>query len=319
MSRLATRTSRLRRIEELLLLNQDGLRVIELAEALEVDRRTMYRDLEFLGEQGVPIWQADGRFGINRTRYLANVRLTFHEAIALVVAGLLLSRTIDERNPHVIAALRKLASIFPQSLLAHLERAIGRVQTREDDYQQVNTLESICEGWGTGRKVKVGYRSPRSGVLRQRVIAPYALEPTESGIYVICYDDWAGDIRTFKLDRLEGATVLEESYEIPESFDLEAHLATGWRIMAGQELEEVLLRFTPEMSSRVKERQWHTTQKLETLDNGGCLLRVWVAQPEEMQPWIRSWGAQVEVLAPQWLRGRIATELVQAAEQYKEL
>jgi WYL domain-containing protein len=35
-----------------------------------------------------------------------------------------------------------------------------------------------------------------------------------------------------------------------------------------------------------------------------------------MQPWIRSWGAQVEVLAPDWLRDRIAAELRQAADQY---
>jgi phosphotransferase system HPr-like phosphotransfer protein len=35
-----------------------------------------------------------------------------------------------------------------------------------------------------------------------------------------------------------------------------------------------------------------------------------------MQPWIRSWGSQVEVLAPDWLRARIAAELQQAAQQY---
>jgi predicted DNA-binding transcriptional regulator YafY len=36
-----------------------------------------------------------------------------------------------------------------------------------------------------------------------------------------------------------------------------------------------------------------------------------------MQPWIRSWGAQVEVIAPDWLRQRIADELQKAAEQYR--
>jgi len=45
-------------------------------------------------------------------------------------------------------------------------------------------------------------------------------------------------------------------------------------------------------------------------------LRVWVSEPLEMQPWIRSWGAQVEVLAPDWLRLRIAAELQQAAGKY---
>lgn len=316
MSRLASRTSRLRQIEELLLATSEGLRATELAHRLEVDRRTIYRDLDFLCAEGVPVWQKDGRFGINRTHYVANVRLSYHESIALVLAGLLLSRTIDERNPHVTAALRKLAATLPRPLNTHLKRAAERVQARDTGWQ-VAILETIAEGWGTGHKVKVGYRSPRSGNLHQRTIAPYALEPTASGIYLIGHDDWADDMRTFKLDRLESAVLLPETFTVPEDFDLEAYLAPGWRIMVGDEISEVVLRFTPAVTPQVRERQWHLSQKLEPTDDGGCLLRVQVAEPVEMQPWIRSWGAQVEVLAPDWLRQQIGAELGQAAAQYE--
>lgn len=318
MTRLASRTSRLRRIEELLLLTPDGMRAVDLADRLEVDRRTVYRDVDFLCEQGLPIWQKDGRFGLNRTRYLTTVHLSFHEAIALTLAGLLLARTIDERNPHVTTALRKLAITLPNAISPHLKRAADRVQTLNDGQRQVAVLEALAEGWGTGRKVRVGYRSPRSGQLRERVIAPYALEPTPSGIYVIGHDDWAKDIRTFKLDRLESATLLERTFTVPEAFDLESHLASGWRIMAGSEITEVVLRFTPEVTPHIHERQWHPTQKLEKMEDGGCVLSVQVAQPQEMQPFIRSWGAQVEVLAPDWLRAQIGSELQQAAAQYTE-
>jgi predicted DNA-binding transcriptional regulator YafY len=318
MTRLASRTSRLRRIEELLLLTPDGMRAVDLADRLEVDRRTVYRDVDFLCDQGLPIWQKDGRFGLNRTRYLTTVHLSFHEAIALTLAGLLLARTIDERNPHVTTALRKLAITLPNAISPHLKRAADRVQTLNDGQRQVAVLEALAEGWGTGRKVRVGYRSPRSGQLRERIIAPYALEPTPSGIYVIGHDDWARDIRTFKLDRLESATLLERKFTVPEAFDLESHLASGWRIMAGSEITEVVLRFTPEVTPHIHERQWHPTQKLEKTEDGGCLLSVQVAQPQEMQPFIRSWGAQVEVLAPDWLRAQIGSELQQAAAQYTE-
>lgn len=331
MSRLATRTSRIRDIEELLLAVPDGLRATEIADRLNVDRRTIYRDLDFLSEQGVPLWQHAGRFGINRAHYMPAVRLTFHEALALVLAGLLLSRTIDERNPHVAAALRKLAVIMPewQSEMAHngrspiraplhaqLERAAGRIQARSHDQRQVSVLEALAEGWGSGRKVRVNYRSPRSGSVRERILSPYALEPTASGIYVIGYDEWAGDIRTFKLDRLEDARVLDQPFAIPADFDLEAFLATGWNIMAGSEVTEVVLRFAAAVTPHLHERHWHPSQKLEATADGGCLLRVYVAEPLEMQPWIRSWGAQVEVLAPAWLREQIAAELRQAADRY---
>ncbi len=318
MSRLASRTSRLRRIEQLLLLTADGLRATELAAKLNVDRRTVYRDVDFLCEQGLPIWQKDGRFGMNRTRYLTTVHLTFHEAIALTLAGLLLARTIDERNPHVTSALRKLAITLPKAISPHLKRAADRVQTLNDSQQQVAVLEALAEGWGLGHKVRVGYRSPRSGQLRERIIAPYALEPTPSGIYVIGHDDWADDIRTFKLDRLESATLLNRTFTVPDAFDLESHLASVWRIMAGNEITEVTLRFAPEVTPHIYERQWHPTQTLEKTEDGGCVLRVRVAQPQEMQPFIRSWGAQVKVVSPTWLRAQIGSELQRAAAQYAE-
>jgi len=317
MSRLANRTARLRQLEELLLLSPAGLSVSELASQLLVNRRTVYRDIDFLSAQGVPLWQEDGRFGLNRTRYLATVRLSYQEAMALALAGLLLSRTLDERNPHFIAALRRLATTVPDFPAAHLKRAAERVEAYRDNSGQVAILETIAEGWGSGRKVKIGYRSPKSGELRYRVIAPYALEPTASGIYVICHDKWADGIRTFKIARLESAQLADETYTIPPDFDPEAHLASSWGIMSGEQVSEVVLRFTATARPFVAERQWHPSQQIEETPDGGCLLVVRVSEPLEMQPWIRSWGAQVEVLAPEWLRERIADELRQAAEQYR--
>jgi predicted DNA-binding transcriptional regulator YafY len=316
MSRLDTRTSRLRLLEELLASAPQGLTAIELAGRLGVDRRTVYRDLDFLSTQDVPLWQDEGRFGLNRTRYLATIRLSFHEALALVLAGLLLSRTIDERNVHVIAVLRRLATIMPDQLTAHLERAANRVQGRSADQPQVGVLEAIAEGWATGRKVRVLYRSPRSGELRPRVIAPYALEPTAVGIYVIGYEDWAHDIRTFKIERLEHAEILTEPYSVPADFDPETYLSTSWGIMTSQDMFEVVLRFSSAATSHLRERCWHPTQTIDLTPDGGCVFRVRVSEPLEMQPWIRSWGAQVEVLAPDWLRERVADELRRASDRY---
>jgi proteasome accessory factor B len=233
-----------------------------------------------------------------------------------VLAGLLFSRTIDERNPHVAAALRKLAVTLPPQFTAQLKRAADRVETHQDGRRQVAVLEALAEGWGTGHKVRVSYRSPRSGALRERILAPYVLEPTATGIYVIGHDEWAKAIRTFKLERLECAEVLKTAYTIPDDFNPEAHLTTAWGIMQGNELTAVVLRFTPTATPLIRERQWHPSQTLETTTDGSCLFRVNVTEPLEMQPWIRSWGAQVEVLAPQWLRERIAAELQQAAQVY---
>jgi len=201
-------------------------------------------------------------------------------------------------------------------LTAYLERAAERVQTHQDGLGQVAVLEAVAEGWATQRKVRVEYRSPRTGSLRERVIHPYAVEPTAGGMYVIGHDEWAQDIRTFKLERLERAQVLEESFTLPEGLNLEPHLASSWGIMTGPGLTDVVLRFAPSATPHVRERRWHPSQKLEVQPDGSCVLRVRVSEPLEMQPWIRSWGAQVEVLEPSSLRERIAEEWRRAAGVY---
>jgi predicted DNA-binding transcriptional regulator YafY len=318
VNRLNNRMARLRRLEEILLLHPRGMSAVDLGDRLEVHRRTVYRDLEFLSTEGVPLWQQDNRFGIDRTRYLTTVRLTFHEAVALTLAGLLLARTVTYRNHHITSALRRLALTLPRPLTRHLKRAASRVLTHRNDGRRLAVLETISEAWSAGQKVLVNYRSPRSGEIRQRVIAPYALEPTATGVYVIGFDDWSSDVRTFKLERLEGARILQETYEIPRDFDVERELAPSWGIMSGDDTTLVELRFSPQATPFARERIWHPSQELHEEPDGGCTLRVEVSNPLEMQPWIRSWGAGVEVRSPDWLRAQIAVELRMAAEQYED-
>lgn len=317
MERIKTRTARLRQLEEILLLKTGGMRAADLSRQFKVNRRTVYRDLDFLAEQGVPIWQENGIFGINRTHYQTTIRLTYHESVALVLAGLLLARTFDERNPHVIAALRRLAVTLPEPFAAQLERAAFRTQSQQTNLRHTGVLEAISEGWGKGQKVQIAYCPPNGEAVRERIIAPYTLEPTDAGIYVIGFDESTGEIRTFKLERLQSARVLPESYNIPDDFNPVAYLKDSWRIMTGDQPIEVVLRFTLDAAPYVLERTWHLSQEIESDSNGGITLRLYIAEPREMLPWIRSWGAQVEVIAPDWLRERVAQELMDAAEQYR--
>jgi predicted DNA-binding transcriptional regulator YafY len=158
--------------------------------------------------------------------------------------------------------------------------------------------------------VRLWYRSPRSGELRQRDLATYFLEvagPAYS-CYVIGYDTWAKGIRTFKLDRLERAQMLDQGYEIPSGFDANAYLADSWGIMRGQGTTEVVLQFSPQVAALVRERTWHASQNLDDLADGGLVFSVRVSDPREMRPWIRSWGADVEVLEPVFLRDEMAQE-----------
>ena len=317
-TRTLGRAERLRLIEQLLYRRSGGLRACELAEHCGVHRSTVYRDLVTLGTTGVPIWNDGPVWHLNRDRYLTHVRLSLDEATALFMAARLLSRHSDEHNPHVVSALDKLATSLPQPIGDHIEQTADTVRDRPVNAAYIDVLEGITRAWAGRRRAEIGYRSPRSGELRVHKFDPYYLEPSAVGYacYVIGHDHWAKDLRTFKLERLEFARPLDESYEIPEDFDPNQHLSSGWGIMWGQKQQQVVLRFSGDVTARVKESIWHQSQELEECDDGGCILRVWVAMPMEMKPWIRGWGPECQVLAPGWLRDEIAEELRRAAEMY---
>jgi predicted DNA-binding transcriptional regulator YafY len=147
------------------------------------------------------------------------------------------------------------------------------------------------------------------------------IEPAASGgsTYVIGHASWFDAVRTFKVERILEAELLEEGFEVPEGFDGQGLLAGAWGVWFGEEAQEVVLRFVPGVATRrVKETIWHTSQELEELPGGGCELRVRVDEPREMVHWIRGWGPQVEVLAPAWLREQVAREAGEVGRVYGE-
>ncbi len=318
MTRMLNRSERLRAIERMLFVSAEGMRAQEIAERCGVDRRTIYRDLDLLSVSGVPLWQEEGRFGIERERYLTTVRLNFNEAVALYMAARLLARHSDEHNPHVVTALDKLATALPDPISTHIARTAAYVRSRPVNDRYIQVLEAITLAWSLRRKVRLWYRSPRSGQVHPRDFSTYFIEPSGIGYacYAIGFDDWSGEMRTFKLERLERAQMLDQTYEIPDDFDPNRYLETSWGIMHGEEQVEVVLQFSPAVASRVKESVWHPSQEIDDLQDGGCLFTVYVSEPKEMQPWIRSWGAEVEVIAPPFLRQVIAEEAARMAALY---
>uniref|UniRef100_UPI002ACD6E2C helix-turn-helix transcriptional regulator n=1 Tax=Chloroflexus sp. TaxID=1904827 RepID=UPI002ACD6E2C len=109
-NRSRSKAARLRKLEHNLYnAPPEGYSVIALAKLCGVNRRTIYRDLDTLDEAGVPIWEHNGKYGIDRNTYLATIRLNLHEAIALFFAARLLSHHSDEHNPHIVSALDQLA------------------------------------------------------------------------------------------------------------------------------------------------------------------------------------------------------------------
>lgn len=318
---VASKAARLQQVVHLLYRNPAGMATQDLARHCAVTIRTIQRDLKDLEEAGVPLWEEGGRYGVTAGYYLPPVHFTLEEASALYLAARLLARYSDEHNPIVVQSLAKLAGALPETIAGHIHQTINALGYRPDNPTAAEVLRTIALGWATGRKVRIWYQAAGSENVHEYLFSPYFLEPSSSGLstYAIGYSSWFESMYTFKVERICAAQLTAETFDLPEGFDGAALLQNAWGVMYGPAGEEevVVLRFSPAVTRRMRESVWHRSQRLDE-NGGGCVLTVRVAYPLEMKPWIRGWGPDCQVLAPEWLRAEVAEELRRAAEGYGE-
>ena len=175
------------------------------------------------------------------------------------------------------------------------------------------------QGYLYRRAVSITYK-PRGGQKFQTTFHPYLLEPSAIGYttYAIGYSTLQDARRTYKLGRIEQASLTPQEYRIPLDFPGLDILRHSWSIMLGEELVEVVLRFHPDVVDRVNETRWHPSEtKMSDPDRAGWLRwSAQVADTMDMLPWIRGWGADVEVLAPRELRETLTGESREMARLY---
>ncbi len=292
---------------------------IEMAERLEVDRTLVYRDRIELTTQ-YPIEKDDeGRYHIPRSKLISEIKVNLHEALALYLAARKASRQTRFHQPHAASAMEKLAATLRQPMTEKLLKTAEAMLKREKNPEKVKILEVLAQAWVEQKKVRIRYQRLESRDFVNHTIHPYLIEPSiwSDSVYVIAHSEVTEKVIPFKIDRIESASLSGEGFEIPADFDEQELLKHAWGIWYGeQEPVTVKLRFSPAVIKRVKESIWHPLEKVEEIEGGGCLWSVEIAEWREMLPWVRGWGADVEVLEPKELREALEKEAKKLARMY---
>lgn len=208
------------------LLRQRGrMSAPELARRLEVDQRTVLRDIEALSAAGVPVYAERGRHGgfSLLPGYAPDAaELTPAEANALfLTSGAQALDTLGLAAP-LQSALRKLAASLPAALDTEVSRTSERVVVDAAGWSSASAdlseLAVTQRAVFTDRRLRFRYTPRPPGAPGVRTVDPYGLLLAGQVWYLIAAH--RGQPRSYRVSRMSSARLLDQPSARPDDLDL---------------------------------------------------------------------------------------------------
>jgi predicted DNA-binding transcriptional regulator YafY len=297
----------------------------EIADRLEIDRRTVRRYVAALQELGIPVEGERGVGGGYRLRpgyRLPPLMLSDAEAI-VVVLGLIAARRLglDSTTHSVEGALAKVHRVLPDSLrrrVEALETTLGFTTPATAGAPVAGeSVLLLAEAIRRRRRVRVVYRS-YAGEETRRELSPHGLVVHSGRWYLAAHDHMREALRTFRVDRMRRTVVTDvPALSPPADFDAVVHVSRSLaRVPWPWEVEVVLDLPLDEAAQRLP------ATLAELLDAGeGTLLRMRVSSLDWTARILAGLGCSFTIQRPEELRASVqalAGNLSDCAKARKE-
>lgn len=283
------------------LLDREHATAPELAAEFEVSPRTIYRDVEALSSAGIPIYTEPGRNGgiyLLQDFILDRAILSEDEKQEVLAAVQSIFATGYTGGKDI---LTKLSALFHVNTRNWLEVDFSRWGKRAFDnskFEIIKTAVIQC------REIKIVYENT-NGERSKRIIQPLKISYKSKEWYLKAFCMEKQDFRIFKLNRIVALELLENTF-VPRIYQESKNNLQ-------QTYPQIILLFSKEIAYRVYDEFDET--EIEYQENGD--LKVCVEMPVDtwLTGYLLSFGVQVEIIEPEYLKGVIAA---QALEIYKK-
>ncbi|MBE5955386.1 MAG: WYL domain-containing protein [Lachnospiraceae bacterium] len=213
---------------------------------MEADRRTVYGDIDVLERFGLSITQLKGK---NPGYYVDSRDFELAE-LKLLVDAVQSSKFITEKKTREL--IRKLETLCSRQEAEQLSREVllyNRPKTKNETiYYNVDNIHSAMAGnrqitfqyaeWTT----KAELRPKKNGAFY--VVSPWRLTWDNENYYLIAYDEEAGKIKHYRVDKMQKMQILETERKGEDAFEavnLTAFAKKTFGMFGGKDREVTLL------------------------------------------------------------------------------
>ncbi|MCA9218218.1 MAG: WYL domain-containing protein, partial [Planctomycetales bacterium] len=288
--------------------------------------KTIRRDISAFLDAGLPILESTGE---NGTKYYrldpaaarADLSFTFDEALALYLSRRYL---LPFQGTHLWTAtqqaFRKIRASLGEQAIKYVNRFARVVQDSQfaqSDYSaKADIIDALLLGIEDCKVVFITYRSERSTEPVTYDIHPYRFTRHRNSLYLQGLKPDDGELRTWKIDRVENAEVDPMPFTMPSESELDRRLEGAFGVFHSTGAPQVAtVRFSRDVARYVSESVWHPSQTVSEND-GRVEVTFELSDLTELKAWVLSFGRHAEILAPRSLRDEIAAELQSALTHY---
>ena len=303
-----------------ILYSRNIVGIAELAKILDTNPRNIPEYKKVLEEAGYVIDTVPGRYGgyvLNKKYTFPSTRLSDTEKEGLMQGfDYLLSRNDFMRKDDYSRAMAKISSALmatdtPENTLIANRFPLAMPQ---EEIEERYAAMSHCIASKTAMQIK--YLS-LSNEVSQREFHPYKLFMYNNAWFAIGFDEKSQDFRYFKLNRIQSFEITNKPFRIKLTYN-ERDFLDEYGMRQNGEWYSIKLKITGKYAMLVKERIYGKNQTVEAVDQNTSILSVDMQNKEDILVFVLGFGANCEVLEPEWLKEKLVETIDQLYEKYEK-
>lgn len=312
-----------------LLQTRERMTARQLAEAVEVSVRTIYRDMDSLAAAGIPVYAEPGHdggyrlVGGYRTRLTG---LTADEARTLFLTGLPDVAADLGFGGAVTAAQRKLLAALPAQLSDEADRFSRCFHLDAPswyaDADDAPQLRAVSDAVWDRRRIRIRYLRWEAPQQVSRTVEPLGLVLKAGHWYLVAHS--SERIRTYRVSRIADVEITEEEFTAPQGFDLREYWS-GYLadFNARRFQDEARIRLSPSAFESFPHVMEAAVAQAALNSRTAADARGWVSVTVPIESYGKAaldflgFGDELEVLAPERLRAEIAGTVAALHRRYR--
>ena len=294
-----------------------------LATDYEVSPRTIQRDIDYLKFQlEAPIDYCHSNRGYYYTEEnyrLPAITITESDLFTVLIAERALKQFQSTPLYNKLAPVfEKFSKALSDRMIVHPAWIDSRVFFFPEPSTEIDAQiwETLAAALRDDRRLRIMHKSAGREKALGREVDPYYLVNYKGEWYLNGHCHRRGSIRTFAVSRISDATILEQSFQMPEEYSHEKMFGDQFGIVWQDKKHDVRIRFTAAIAPYIQERQWHPAQNIKANKDGSIVLRFTTNHIKEVKDWVLRWGPEAKVLGPPELREELIAALRKALAAY---